>query len=294
MGFFEYWSLRYMDFVQNEFYSYLLIVFGALIGYFFKSVNFKLQRGTYFFYTSIVVLCAGLSQLIWFNANAAIANGQLLPIVAADIFAWAATGWFSVILGKARALDAYGNTRSGFLALIPIGNLWLLFTNSKFKFDRKDEALVSGTMAVILGIVVGALANGVSVATLIKIEENVANLSSQTVEDVNRKYFQYDIQKYGLEQALVNQAAYEVTGVQIDSITFFRSIDVEGATMRYNFDITDSEVTSLNPDWQVNLQVDNCLRLKPLIDEGANIEFVYTSAASGLLAHIASNRQSCG
>lgn len=282
-----------MDFVQNDYYSYYFVILGAFIGYFFKSVNLKLQRGTYFFYTSIVVLCASLSQLIWFGANTAIANGQLFPIVATDMFVWIATGWLIVVLGKARALDAYGKTRSGFLALIPIGNLWLLFTNSKFKFDPKDEAVVSGPMAVILGIVIGGLARGIGVAVLIQIEESGANLSPQIVEDVSRKYFQYDIQKGGLEQAFVNQAAYEVTGVQTDSITFFRSIDVEGATMRYNFDITDSEVTSLNPEWQANLQINNCLRLKPLIDEGANIEFVYTSAVFGVLAQIISNQQSC-
>lgn len=295
MDFFENLAIGYIEFAEDiEAYNFVIVYASALVIGMFKTVNYRMQRGTYFLNTALIVLAVSVAQLIWFLVAPAIANGFLSILVIVDITVWILSAYALIIVAKARSNDAYGHARYAALGFIPIANFWLLFTPSKDDFTVKLPSFLTGGTAVFLGLIISVGGRGLGNGIQNSIEDYVANNTNyETAIKISDRWMSYYISSGDIEEAILFLKSSEDIGGKIDEITILKEINVESDIMEYRFEITDKSVTGFTQQ-QRNLWEDYiCNNYTILIDGGATIIWHYYSAKEPVLARIIGNNEVC-
>ena len=106
-------------------------VVGALIAAVFVRSETDLPRAPYFAYIALMTFAVSAVQLVWLHAVLAIEGGYLWVLMAIDLSAAVAAGYFFCRIAIARSRNAYGHGRMAFLGFLPIANFWLLLTPPK-------------------------------------------------------------------------------------------------------------------------------------------------------------------
>ena len=295
MEFLENAAMSYLVFASEyEGYNLLIVYFSALCFGLVKPVGFRLQRGTYFLNSALIILAGSLSQMIWFIAAPAIANNFISVLVLIDIGAWIASGYAFVVIAKARSNDAYGHARYAALAFIPIANLWLLFTPSKDKFTLKLSPLLTGGTAVILGLVLSVAGRGLAIGIQNSIEDYVAdNTTYETSTKINERWISYYISNGDIEEAILFLKSGESIGSKIDELTILEDIEVRNETMEYRFRILDTSITGFSQQQRNTWENYVCNNYPQMIDAGAMIVWHYYSSSEPVLARIIGNSEVC-
>jgi hypothetical protein len=293
----EYYALEYMGFIENFVaYNYIFVLIGAVIGGFWAKVDYKMKRSTYFLNTSFAVCLVSLAQIVWLLFVKAVATGLLPLLVAVDVILWIAFGYAIMLLGKARAIDAFGTTKSAFLAFIPIANLWLLFSPTKEQTVETGSGLHVGGTAILFGFVLLALGRGGAIGLEDALQNgDFANVSVQDTEAIREKYFLHALKRDGLDAALRYLASLDQAqaGARLDEITVLEEISVKDAAVVYQYLITDNEIVSFDRQWLANIQRNMCSEFEFAIGRGAAIKLLYYSKQRGTLAEVIVSETAC-
>lgn len=294
MSFIENLAMDYLVLAGNAGYNVLIVYATALCVGLVKTVGFRLQRGTYFLNCALIIFAGSLTQMIWFIAAPAIANGFVSVLVLVDITVWVVSGYAYVVVAKARSNDAYGHARYAALSFIPIANLWLLFTPSKDKFKVTLPTLLSGGTAVVLGLVISVAGRGIGIGIQNSVEDYVAShLSYETSTKLNDKWISYYISNNDIERAILFLKSGESVGSNIDELTVLEDIEVRNETMEYRFRILDTSITGFTQEQRNTWENYICNNYTILIDAGAMIVWHYYSSSEPVLARIIGNSEVC-
>ena len=295
MNFLENFAFGYVVFAEDvEAYNILIILVAALCIGMVKTVDYRMQRGTYFLNTALIIFATSLTQLMWFLAAPATANGFLSVLVLLDIAVWIISAYALVVITKARSNDAYGHARYAALGFIPIANLWLLFTPSKDEFTLKLSPFLTGGAAVALGLVLSIAGRGIGIGIEKSIEDYVANnMTYETAAKINDKWMSYYISKDNIKKALLFLKSREGVGNKIDEITVLEDINVDDETMEYRFLITDTSIIGYSQQQRNKWEDYICDNYTNLIDAGAMIIWHYYSSTEPVLARIIGNTEVC-
>ena len=289
-------AIGYLDFAGKvPVYNFLIVFAFAIFFGFVKEVNHRMQRGTYFLNSSLILLFGSLSQIVWFFSPVAIANGFVSIFVLFDILVWIASAYSLIIITKSRSNDAYGHPRYAALGFIPIANLWLLFTPSKETNFTHLPAYISGVTAVMIGLVLTGLGRG----TTVMIEESLVDYFQNSVDyelnqRVRDRWINYYISNNDMVGALEFMKSLEPIGERIDEITFLNDVVVTSNGIEYLFFITDNSIVRF-PSETINALEDHiCANFFTFIEGGATVTFNYFSDAVPSVALISSDGATCG
>jgi hypothetical protein len=292
MEFLENNAIGYLNYAENEYYAVFIVYFISAFLAFFVKTDFKLGRGDYVLYTSLILLFSVFGQLLWLNTIDAVVGNFLSAIVAADILRLTITSYFLLLISKSRSNDAYGNSNFAALAYIPFGNLWLIFKKSEDTF-LQNKQFVGGITAALIGSFLYICS--ISSAPLIgrTIESRVSSANTEDGIAVRNRYISYHIQKNDVNSALLYLKSLDVVGSKIDEITFLEDIKVIESQITYQYLITDNTITEFNKSFEKDRQKYNCDAFKNLISNGADITFHYYNSTS-TISYIHSNVSKCG
>ena len=294
MNFLEIYAIEYLEFAeQNQVYNYILVyLFGLLFGFIFP-VNLRIQRATYFLYTSVIILGATLAQCIWYFSYEAMANGYLFIISALDIAIWAVSAYAIIIITKARSNDAFGHSRFAPLGFIPIANLCLLFTPSKDDNFNKQPWFLSGFAAVIIGLTFTLAWNIVQKTIFHSIEVRSNTIDFEIATKITERYLTYHLETGELKDAFEFLKSQENIGSKIDEITILQDVKYTESTYEIDFLVTDNNITGFTKE-QLNIWENYvCNSYKQLIDVGASVIWHYQSDSVPTLALIIGNEDAC-
>lgn len=127
------WALRYGDATADLgiVANIAVMAFGALVAWVLVRRPYRLLRAPYFALVGGITLSvAGVGYGNATQLVGAIASGLFFVSVLVEIGYLLCAGFALMVVGMARARDAYDKPWAGFLAFIPIGNLFLLMTPS--------------------------------------------------------------------------------------------------------------------------------------------------------------------
>lgn len=295
MNFVENLSIHYLNFAEQiPGYNFIFIIlFAGILGWFIP-VNTRMQRGTYFLNSSIILFGSALAQLIWLYILQAIAHGFLFILVTLDIIAWGIVAYALVIISKARSNDAYGHARYAAAGFIPIANLWLLFTPPKDKNYPPMAPILSGGTAVFLGLIIAVGGRGVTASI-----ENAMNTSVRQAitpemrTKITNRWISFKLENEGLPGAFEYLKSLENIGGKIGEGTILKGVDIADRTLTYQFLITDNAITGFSKE-QLNIwQEYVCSSNQEIYTNGGSIIFNYYSASQPVLARIIGNSEVC-
>ena len=290
----EYYSLFYLDYAENfSLYHYPLVLLGAAAAGILQSVDYRMQRATFFLNVMFAIFIAVIAQSVWLLGVKALANGFLPLLVIFDVIVWIALGYFLALVSKARSLDAYDTTAFAFLAFIPFANLWLLFKPSLGPHPEKRGYLYTGVaVAIGLALMIAGKIGGKIIEE--EIENNTTlNITETEGKNIRDKYFLFFAKKEGLTKALEYLATLDEVGFKLDEITLLEDIYVRENILTYKYKILDNDVTNLDLEWQIDLQNSICNDYEYVIGSGATIEFLYTSDFQDVIASVKSSQSIC-
>lgn len=294
MSYLEYIALKYSIFAENWGYNVLIIVLAALLFGYFKKVDDRMQRGTYFLNAAIVVFFSAICQALWIFSIEALAGGYLIVLVLLDVIVWVTVGYWFMFITKARSNDAYGHPRYAALGFIPIANLWLLFTPSKDKQTYSNPAYLSGVTAVVIGLVITGVSRGVTTAVERSIQEQIA-IAAETDRslDLTEIYFAFFVLDGGLKAGLEYLASLETLGTAESGETSLERVDVTNNSIIYRNRILDDTVMGTNPEWEANLREHFCKNYDFVLNEGGSIQFDMFTNSSGTLTMVTADPGTC-
>ena len=284
----------YITLADHTGYNFLLIIIGGIAGVFLKKTDLRMARGTYYLNTALLMFAASISQTLWLQTIDGMINGYLFVVALVDITVWISIGFGFAFIAKSRSNDAYGTSKSAYLAFIPLANLALVFAPSKDQLGFKSSGATSGVSAVVLGFIVMGAANMVQKEISNSLEKTIESYANSDFSPLIReKYFDFTSRSEGLDAGLKYLASLEEVGQKLDEITSFDAIDVSNKTMTYHYKILDGTITGASNEFQKNIQKENCITFEQAIQRGARIDFIYTSDVHGILASISSNSENC-
>ncbi|WP_309666054.1 hypothetical protein, partial [Tabrizicola sp.] len=172
------WRYAMMSELQIWLFSIGFLAFGGVMAALLHRGTAVLNRAPYFALTALVTLGIALGQMIWLQGGQAMLHGWLSALIGLEAGFSLAAGYAMVVLGQARSRDALGHGRAGILSLVPLANLWLLFTPGQ-EPSRADPviALLRGGMGVTVGVALMLLARGLSAGLEPMITERVEQVT---------------------------------------------------------------------------------------------------------------------
>lgn len=245
---------------------------------FYKSAA-ELRRAPYFAITSILVLASAARGIIWVGSPSLIFEGFLWAILAIEMCIGLVIGIIYGSLSAARSRDAFGHGKMSFLALIPLGNLWLMLARSKL--ERSDNRVIShplftGSTGVGTGfalIFATVLLNGY-------IRDETDRVLAELENDPAYQPILIDwmLRAQGVEGVL-DQMAAESVSVPIDPNTTLSDVVSDGTTLRFLYEIS-ADVEEVPAGLGQNAVENGCgsIQLRPLFEAGAVFEHIYRTA----------------
>lgn len=296
MSYVEYLAFKYSTLSETFSYSYLIIILAALVFGYIKKVDNRMQRGTYFLNSAIVVFFVSISQAIWIFSVEAATGGYLAVLVALDIAAWVTAGYWTMTIAKARSNDAFGHSRFAALGFIPIANLWLLFTPSKEQqpYALPNSSYLGGVTAVIIGLVIIGVSRGATVTVDRAIQDQITLAAqSEKAMGLTEVYFNYYAMDEGLKAGLEYLASLETLGKHTNGETSMERIDVGDNNIVYRNRIIDDSVTATNSAWEENIRNYFCTNYKFVLEAGGSIQFDMFTNRNGTITMITASKETC-
>lgn len=268
--------------------SWVIVVIGAVIAALTIRSESEIQRADYFalsgqfFLLFAVVVMGTLTLLV-----EAIAGGFFWVIVGLEIFVTLVFGFFFGRIAMARSRDAYGHSRAAFLAFIPLGNLWLLFTPSKNEISANRVSMIpllSGGLGVFSGFVM--LAAGIAISAYSVVEAERAVEEAVAEGRFNERF---------LDQTLEQMAAELATPMIVDEVTTLVRMETDEHTVRYVYELS-SDADTLSISMRTGLVQQNCTNeaLRPIFEAGATIEHLYLRSDGTEVGRVTVRREICG
>ena len=205
---------------NGNIYVLILCVLSLIIGVTF-TVERKIGRGSYFFYTMLIGLFLTIKDIVWVTSALALANNFLSLLVLSDFLVLFIAAYMLVIIAKSRSNDIYGHSRYAILAFIPIGNLWLIFGNSKDKKET-DKFILNGVLAALIGILllVTTIIASISINNFVVDENRLKFVNNDDRKKVRNRLFSYHLQFGTITDALnyLKSLETDTIGTKIDNM----------------------------------------------------------------------------
>mgnify|MGYP000867431550 CR=1 FL=1 len=281
---------------NGNIYVLILCVLSLIIGVTF-TVERKIGRGSYFFYTMLIGLFLTIKDIVWVTSALALANNFLSLLVLSDFLVLFIAAYMLVIIAKSRSNDIYGHSRYAILAFIPIGNLWLIFGNSKDKKET-DKFILNGVLAALIGILllVTTIIASISINNFVVDENRLKFINNDDRKKVRNRLFSYHLQFGTITDALnyLKSLETDTIGTKIDNITIFESVEVYDDTIIYQYFITDDTINALTQTWKDNLVNTLCTEFEQIITNDGNFIYNYRSNKVSEIENIYVDKKACG
>lgn len=136
-------------------------VVGFAIGFFKNHKKDKaISRSPFFLISGFLYFAVSCVPLLWLLSEPAAEIGVLWTVVLSVFLSLAVVGYFGSIACIYRSQDAFANTGNAWLGIIPLLNLYLLFSSSKGQAHNRIQftPIAQGGTGVFVGIVFFVLA----------------------------------------------------------------------------------------------------------------------------------------
>jgi hypothetical protein len=281
---------------NDNIYVLILCVLSLIIGVTF-TVEKKIGRGSYFLYTMLIGLFLAIKNIVWVTSALALANNFLSLLVLSDILVLFIAAYFLVITAKSRSNDIYGHSRYAILAFIPIGNLWLIFGNSKDKKDT-DKSLLNGVLAALIGILVlvTTIIASISINSFVVDENRMKFINDDDRKKIRNRFFSYHLHFGNITDALnyLKSLETDIIGTKIDNITIVESVEVYDDTIVYQYFITDDTINAFTQTWKDNLVNTLCTDFKQIITNNGKFLYNYRSNKVSEIENVFVDEKACG
>jgi hypothetical protein len=281
---------------NDNIYVLILCVLSLIIGVTF-TVEKKIGRGSYFLYTMLIGLFLAIKNIVWVTSALALANNFLSLLVLSDILVLFIAAYLLVITAKSRSNDIYGHSRYAILAFIPIGNLWLIFGNSKDKKDT-DKSLLNGVLAALIGILVlvTTIIASISINSFVVDENRMKFINDDDRKKIRNRFFSYHLHFGNITDALnyLKSLETDIIGTKIDNITIVESVEVYDDTIVYQYFITDDTINAFTQTWKDNLVNTLCTDFKQIITNNGKFLYNYRSNKVSEIENVFVDEKACG
>jgi hypothetical protein len=268
--------------------GYGLAILGAVIGGLTYRSTTEIRRAHYFALSGLIFLCVAV---VMFGGMAlivqALVGGYFWVIVAAEMLATVAGGFFFARIAADRSRDAYGHGRMAALAFIPLANFWLLLTPSKTENSANRAPMIpllTGGLGVLSGFVLLGACIGLSAYAQVDGMRRVEEAAAAGV-----------FNEAMLDRTLATMAAELQTPMTVDETTTIVRMEVVGPEMRYVYEV-DPPPDFLPADMRFGLIQQNCSYggLTAVIDAGAIIKHVYLRKDGSEVGVVEVTKDACG
>lgn len=276
---------------------YLLIAIGFLLAlYAVPDRGRRLHRMPYFLLSCVAYLLGILIALPSQYTVDALLNGVFWVVLTVVHVGALLFGLYIGKIAVARGRDAYGNTISAFMAVIPLANLWLLFKPSLS--DVLEEAKAK---AVHRGVYAAGIALGFMIIGSGKILEDTV---TKNIEENNRRIASDDALASKMTEALIGMMTVEnalkalatdaVLPQKVDAVTALVAVEADKLTLRRTLDVsTDRFVVTEDFRHLVNNGICSFSPFALLLKKGVTIEDVYVLKSGGEIGSVVTTIQQC-
>lgn len=271
----------------------LMIVVGFIFALLFRrGGTFSMRRVPYFIWTSAVFGLVSALPLAWLLTIEAATIGVLWMLVALVFGGVFGGGVAYGALGHARSVDAYGDGRNAWMALVPIANLVLLFRRPLDWKEGSWGRLGLNILGVVFGLFLMVLGSGIG--EVAEHETEAMARRAETDPAMQRAGIDVMLRSQGLETTLRLMAA-EVASQRVDETTTLLRVEGSGTTLRYVYEVS-TDAAELPASMRTGLIEQNCAyeAFRPLIEAGATLEHVYQRRNGSEMGRVAVSRQLCG
>lgn len=274
-------------------FGLVMMLAGFLVALAFRrGGTLSMRRVPYFIWTSAVFGLLSSLPLAWLLTFEALDRG-VLWLLAALVFGGVFGGGMAYgVLGHARSMNAYGDGRKAWMAIVPLANLVLLFKRpldwSKGSWRRSaldTLGVVFGVFLFMLGSAIGKVAEQENMDLVRRAEADPA-MQQASVDMMLRGQ--------GLE-ATLRQMAAEVESRPVDEMTTLLRVEGDGTTLRYVYEVA-TDLAELPASVRTELVEQNCAydALHALIEAGATVEHVYRASNGSEVGRVSVTRMLCG
>lgn len=271
----------------------LLSVAGFVVSLLFRrGATLSLRRVPYFIWTAAVFGLVSALPLAWLLTFEASRNGILWLLVSIVFGGVFASGIAYGVLGHARSVNAYGNGRSAWMAIVPFVNLVLFFKRPLDWTKGTWGKLVANALGILFGFFLLLLGGGLG-----KVAEHEAEAMAQRAESdpaLQQAGIDMMLRGQGLEGTL-RQMAAEVQSQRVDETTTLLRVEGDGTTLRYIYEVS-ADAVALPTSMRIGLLTQNCTyaALRPVIEAGATVEHLYRRLDGSEIGTVTVTRELCG
>ena len=293
----EEFAIQYLSLRENTIglIGYGLAVVGAIIAAIFVRSKVEIAREAYFAYSALILFLVSSVQAVWLLSTPATESGYLWMLMANSFAASIVSGYFIYRLAMARSRDAFGNTRSAFLAFIPFLNFWLLFARPKDEASTNRTptvTLVSGGLGFVTGFVLLMATFGVNVY----IDKQVRTIGNQAQlkPDTLKAGIEMLLRSRGLEETIRLIVAEFKKPITVDEVTTLARFVADGRQLRRTY-LVDFEGMQMTEKFRGRIHEVVCnSALQPILRAGGSIREVYVERSGRKIGSEIVTRDKCG
>lgn len=264
--------------------TFAFIWFGGLLAILRPHGQAVLNRAPYFALFGLATLAFSLVQLMWVASGTAILGGWLWLLVVVDAVAATVAGYAVVTLGRARSRDMRGDPGLGFLSVVPVANLWLIFAPGKAAPEAVTPVgpLLAGVVGAILGLATTVAARSLDAAS----ENMVLSAMARQLGTPEGAAAVYDlrIRTEGLASILRAEAEAASVPVSVGNGAMLSALTADGSTLRFRYDVQGDmagRLDGVDATLRESACGDSVQRM--LLTHGARLEFQYADATGAVV-----------